>query len=388
MSGRRRTHRTTAGAVVACASMIGAVALAPPAQAAPPGVTVTLSGVVLTVTGDAAANSLVVGRTPAGALTLNGDPVLGGTATVTSVLDVVMQGGGGNDTLRIDESTGPMPRIEFLGGDGNDTLDGGSRADSLLGGPGADAIAGKGGDDSLIGDAGNDKVIGGPGKDAVTLGTDSDEFTWNPGDGDDRVDADAGKDTLKFSGGAAEDLVNLLPDGPRVRVFSPPLSDIHGSVDVNVRGFELMNITMADVPLTSVRVNDLPGAGVGVVHVKFASPEDSRVLFRGTLGPDRIRIAGTADTGVTVFGLSETVLIDDTRGLTVTGGDGDDVIDAGGLAAGRVDLEEFGGQAPVNSTGTDGADTLIGTPGDDFLSGGTGIDRIDGRGGNDLIVDN
>lgn len=386
MSGLRRTRRTTAGALVAGASMIGAVALASPAHAAPPGVTVTLSGVVLTVTGDAAANSLVVGRTPAGVITLNGSAALGGTATVTSVLDVVMLGGGGNDTLRIDESAGPMPRIEFLGGEGNDTLDGGARADSLLGGPGADAITGKGGDDNLVGDAGNDKVIGGPGNDAVTLGTDSDEFTWNPGDGDDRVDADAGKDTLKFNGGDAEELVNLTPDGPRVQVFLPTPSGGR-LVEMSVRGFELMNINMADAPLRQVRVNDMPDAGVGVVHLKFGSPEDSSVLFRGTLGPDRIRIAGTPDSGVTVFGLSETVLIDDTHQVTVTGGDGDDVIDAGGLAAGTVRFEAFGGQAPVNSGFTDGADTLIGTPGDDFLSGGTGADRIDGRGGNDLIVE-
>lgn len=56
-----------------------------------------------------------------------------------------------------------------------------------------------------------------------------------------------------------------------------------------------MNVTMADLPGRQVRVNDLPGAGVGVVRPSFGSPEDRRVLFRGTLGPDRIRITGNSD---------------------------------------------------------------------------------------------
>lgn len=92
------------------------------------------------------------------------------------------------------------------------------------------------------------------------------------------------------------------------------------------------------------------------------------VLRRGAdyLGDEeRIRIAGTPDSGATVFGLSETVLVDDTRTLTVTGGDGNDVIDASGLAADTVAFEAFGGVAPVrpNSGFNDGDDTLIGSPG-------------------------
>ena len=43
-------------------------------------------------------------------------------------------------------------------------------------------------------------MTGGPGDDTVSLGDDSDQFTWNPGDGNDHVDGDAGTDTLIFNG--------------------------------------------------------------------------------------------------------------------------------------------------------------------------------------------
>jgi len=35
---------------------------------------------------------------------------------------VARVGGAGNDTLRFDEANGPMPRGEFLGGDGRDAF--------------------------------------------------------------------------------------------------------------------------------------------------------------------------------------------------------------------------------------------------------------------------
>ena len=63
-----------AGAVIATAGP--AVLFAAPANAAP---TITFTGGVLTINGDAGNNGLAVGQTPAHIVTLNGTPVLGGT---------------------------------------------------------------------------------------------------------------------------------------------------------------------------------------------------------------------------------------------------------------------------------------------------------------------
>ncbi|MFB4299990.1 calcium-binding protein [Actinomadura sp. NTSP31] len=394
-------HRRLGAAFLASGVVLGTALIGgTPARAA---TTVTFSGGVLNIVGDTAANSITVGRTTAGAITLNGLQVLGGAPTTGNVQRVRVDGGDGNDTLRIDETNGPMPQGEFLGGDGNDALTGGSGADTLTGGPGVDALSGNGGDDTITGGTGNDKAVGGPGIDTVALGEDDDEFTWNPGDGNDHVSPDTGKDTLLFNTGP-EQVVNIAPRGPRAFVlippdpFSPP--DTPSKVDMEISGFELVKLNVPDLqaPNTTVitrevSVNDAPGAGIGVVKVNFAphaGPTErfNRLLFRGTVGADRIRLAGSPTSGVEVFGTSQTVLANQVDDLTVFGGDGDDVLDANGLPAGTARLTEFGGGNPfVDGHITDGNDTLIGTPGDDHLFGGTGLNRYEGRGGNDTIID-
>lgn len=388
-------------AFVASGVVLGTALLGvPPAHAA---TTVTFSGGVLTIAGDTAADGLTVGRTPAGTITLNGTQVLGGVPTTANVRRVRVDGGDGGDTLRYDETGGPMPPGEFLGGAGNDTLTGGSGADTLTGGIGDDKLFGNGGADTLTAGMGDDKAAGGPGIDTVSLGDGSDEFTWNPGDGNDLAGPDAGRDTLLFNTGP-ENFVQIFPRGSRAFVFiiaapgSP--SGTPPKVDMDISGFELVKLNIPDftLPNTSgvtrdVFVNDSPGAGLGVLKVNFAphagpGEESNGLLYRGTVGADRIRLAGAPASGAEVFGGAQTVLADRANRLTVFGGDGDDVIDATGLAAGTVTLREFGGGNPfVPGSITDGDDTLIGTPGDDQLVGGTGRNRIDGRGGNDSISD-
>ncbi|MEU5879156.1 hypothetical protein [Spirillospora sp. NPDC047279] len=373
-----------------------------PAHAA---TTVAFSGGVLSIAGDTAANSLTVGRTPAGVITLNGAPVQvpGDDPTTANVQRVHIDGGDGGDTLRLDETGGPMPPGEFIGGEGDDALTGGSRADILSGGAGLDALFGKGGDDTMTGGIGNDKATGGPGIDTVALGAGGDEFTWNAGDGNDRVTPDADRDTLLFNTGP-EELVNIVPRGPRAFVvippdpFSPPGTSL--KVDMDISGFELVKLNIPDFVQQpdgsihrEVRINDAPGAGLAVVKVNFAPHAGpvapfNELLFRGTLGADRIRLAGSPATGVEVFGVSQTVLANQVAAFTVFGGDGDDVIDANGLSAGTTTLREFGGGNPFDSGHlNDGNDTLVGTPGDDSLVGGTGLNTYDGRGGNDTIGD-
>jgi len=139
---------------------------------------------------------------------LNDAQVVGGAATASNVSVVHLEGGAGSDTLRFDEANGPMPKGEFLGGDGRDAFKGGSAADTRIGG------------------AGIDRGTGGLGDHTVSLGDDADEFTWNVGDGNDHVDAGAGTDTLLFNGNDSRDIVivSAAPSGrASVGSFTAPL---------------------------------------------------------------------------------------------------------------------------------------------------------------------
>ena len=67
---------------------------------------------------------------------------------------------------------------------------------TLIGGSGDNVLLGGPGDDVLIGGAGFDDVKGGKGDDVAFLRGDFDRFTWAPGDGSDRVDGGACRDSL------------------------------------------------------------------------------------------------------------------------------------------------------------------------------------------------
>ena len=87
----------------------------------------------------------------------------------------------GDDLVRVDEANGVFTDVistTLDGDDGNDELDGGSGAELLLGGYG---------DDSIDGNRGNDLAL---------LGAGDDTFVWDPGDGSDTVEGQAGTDTM------------------------------------------------------------------------------------------------------------------------------------------------------------------------------------------------
>ena len=376
-----------AGAVIATAGP--AVLFAAPANAAP---TITFTAGVLTINGDAGNNGLVAGQTPAHIVTLNGTPVLGGTVPVTSVQVVRMNGGAGDDTLKLDETNGPMPAGQLDGGPGNNTLIGGSQADTLTGGNGID------------------RAIGGPGDDTVSLGDGSDQFTWNPGDGNDHVDGGAGTDTLIFNGSDHHpsdrfetESLDFDSDGTRSTITwergrqSPPSSEEN---TMSLSGFELVNAPMAGGPNSVGFGPGFSRSDVGVVRVDLGPPIDPSQNFggineatvEGTAGPDRIRIAdqqrGTPAAGATVTGLGPTEIITGAvQNLQVLGdpfgASANDVIDASGLGAATVGVLREDG----DSVGGAGNDTLIGHPGTDLLFGGAGNDRLEGRGGAGDVLD-
>ena len=65
-----------------------------------------------------------------------------------------------------------------------------------LGGDGNDVLTGLGGANTLIGGPANDTLTGGAGIDPHFGGDGDDTMIWNPGDGSEPVDGEAGDDTF------------------------------------------------------------------------------------------------------------------------------------------------------------------------------------------------
>ena len=72
--------------------------------------------------------------------------------------------------------------------------------------------------------------------------------------------------------------------------------------------------------------------------------------------------------------------------LTIRALDGDDVIEASGLAATAIQLTEDGGAGSDVLLGGAGNDTLLGGDGDDVLIGQGGLDILDGGPGDDVEI--
>jgi hypothetical protein len=216
------------------------------------------------------------------------------------------------------------------------TLDGGRDGDVVLGGPGADV---------LIGGAGFDDVTGGKGDDRATLDGDNDRFNWRPGDGSDRVDGGAGRNSLSFFGTNDAEAFALEPDG-RVLRFTR---------DVDAVSLALDRIQEIDPVLgggaDTFAVGDLSRTDAALVDISLGSGgpggdgEPDRVSVQGTAGRDamtltgKVVVAGTA----TLTGLQATVNISHAEGaldtLAIDTRGGQDTVDTSGLAPGTIGLE-------------------------------------------------
>ena len=340
-----------------------------------------------------------------------------------------VQGGGGNDDIRIDQSQGTFT-------DKAVTLDGGPGNDTLVGGDGADL---------LIGGSGNDRVIGGRGNDVALLGSGNDTFTWNPGDGSDTVEGQGGRDTLQFNGANVSEQMAVSANGSRVRFtrdVGNVVMDLHGIEDLNVRA-----LGGAD----TLTVNDLRGTGLNRANIDLSAPggggdgQPDTVIANGTDQADHVRV-DSAGNNVLVSGLATQLRIagsepaNDQLHINTLGGK--DTVQTGigtsGLAAVRIDggagsdRVTYAGTrssdaiavaadgtaaqttapgtstSPVETTavenltvnGRGGADsitagnglaaltslTLDGGPGNDTLVGGDGADLLIGGSGNDRVI--
>ena len=238
------------------------------------------------------------------------------------------------------------------------------------------------GEDLFIGSEGDDLINGGDGDDTALMGAGDDTFVWNPGDDNDTIEGQDGFDTMLFNGANVAENVNISANGGRALFFrdianvTMDLNDVE-SIDFNALG-GADNIVVSDLSGTDVdRGRTSISAARSAVRPATARPTPSR--RKATNGDDVAIVVGDA-SGVSVLGLAAQINVTGAEAandrIVIQGFAGDDVIEASGVGAGVVGLTLDGG---------DGDDVLIGGEGDDILLGGAGDDVLIGGGGNDIL---
>ncbi len=107
----------------------------------------------------------------------------------------------GDDSINL----GSLPfRANFVSGEGDDWISGGSTRDTIVAGHGNDTIFGNAGNDDITKHGGNGLIDGGAGDDRIILSTGND--TALGGAGNDRIFAGVGNDSL--IGGAGNDIID------------------------------------------------------------------------------------------------------------------------------------------------------------------------------------
>lgn len=331
---------------------------------------------------------------------------------------VILNGRGGNDILQ--------------GGTGNDTLDGGDGNDSLTGRLGNDILRGGLGKDTYTVTGSGDTVIENPGSgvDTVqsagsfTLGANVENLTLT-GSGigrgnelnnlitgssdDDILDAGSGFDTLK--GGLGSDIYIVTGASDTVTEGLNAGTDTVRSTTSFTLGANIENLTLTggsglgmgnelnNLIFGSAAGNTLSG-GSGNDGLQGGSGDDSLSggegndglfgddnndslsggagndnIFGGT-GTDQVVESGDVNFNLTKNKLTGngTDFLNSIEGATLTGGAGNNFIDARDFDLGSV---TFNGGA--------GNDFLFSDVGDDSLLGGFGNDRLGGGFGNDLL---
>jgi hypothetical protein len=186
-----------------------------------PSVTASFANGILTVNGDNNSNFINVGDFnndgKADVALAGGElvPIQGGAPQKSQITLLVIDGKGGDDTLRIDQSLNTLkngvlayaPPSKILGGDGNDrilVLDGG-----IVGGvagltrqaDGSFKVTGQVvGNSEMHGGSGNDFMQSGFGNDKMYGEDGDDTYVWPPGTLTDVWDGGAGFDTVRIIG--------------------------------------------------------------------------------------------------------------------------------------------------------------------------------------------
>jgi Ca2+-binding RTX toxin-like protein len=226
----------------------------------------------------------------------------------------------------------------------------------------------------------NNAMTGGLGADTFYASTGDD--TLNGGGGNDSLNGGDGLDSLV--GGAGDDSLyaNSFIE----------TSDNSADVLLGGTGNDSYYITTGD------KITELVNEGTDTVYYGGTQ------IFALATNLENIYFVGTGTSGITIYGNTGNNLMVGRDGVgtdTLSAGDGNDSIFGGGgsdvLAGGNGDdvagsIHTITGNIHdteywLNSSSTDesGNDSLYGGAGNDWLGGGTGIDKLDGGDGNDWL---
>ena len=406
--GRAFTRLAVVGALL----LVGLGLAADRAQAA---YSAQVNNGTLTLTGNGASDQLALRLQTGVPTTLQVDVGDNGSADFSfdrAAFDrIVVNAGGGNDRVRIDETNGVFTDTEetsINGQNGHDTLLGGSGIELFLGGAQNDLVDGNGGGVGI-------------------LGTGRDSFVWDPGDGSDTVEGQGGTDTLVFNGSGGDENFDFSANGQRFRFFRnlgniTMDTDEVERVDLNTLGGAdnavVNDLTGTDVTLASIDLEGILGGGSG-------DGQPDTITVNGTAGADVIEVRKTA-SAIEVEGLAADVLVrraeQGSDRLAIDGRGGGDLVKVFGSAANdvnrrrplahrrqragdRLNLPAFvdlTGVATLSVKGLDGDDTISGANGlaallslrlhggddEDVINGGDGADGLLGGAQNDLVDGN
>jgi Ca2+-binding RTX toxin-like protein len=274
---------------------------------------------------------------------------------------LVINGLGGNDGLTATTLAAGIMKL---------TMDGGTDNDTILGSRGADVLRGGTGNDFLGGQQGNDVIF---------MGEGDDSFQWEPGDGNDTVEGQAGIDSMLFFGSAANENIDISANGGRVRLFRNVANVTMDLDDVESIEFRAMggadnivvgDLTGVDTKTISLDLRGANGGGDGAADT---------ITVNGTQGDDVFGAAGDSG-GTTVLGLSTQVNIfhqeQANDRLTLNALGGADLVDSKSLEADGIQLVVNGGLGVDRLIGSDGNDLFNGGDGDDVILMGAGDDQF------------
>ena len=333
----------------------------------------------LVVRGSARDDNLVLrlanGRPDLLEVDAGGDGIADATVDRNRFDRILVDARAGDDAVSIDETRGVFTDTEtttISGGPGDDKLQGGSGAERFIGGPGGDF------------------ADGGRGNDSAFLGAGNDTFNWDPGEGSDTVEGQAGYDAMTFVGANVPEAFDVSANGHRVRFFRSV-----GTITMDLAGVERID-TLALGGADTLTQHDLSGTDLVADNVDLAGTpggtagdrEADSVIVSGTARGDVIGVSGSGSSA-SVRGLQATLTVthpDATDALRVDALAGRDLVDASNLAAGVLRYSASGGDGNDILIGSAGDDTLQGDAGNDLLIGGPGVDALDGGPGANVVV--
>ena len=300
-------------------------------------------------------------------------------------------------TVTGDFFNGNADNDNFTGTEGEDLAFGGGGGDVLIGLGGNDRLNGENGDDDIFGGAGNDIISGGNGGDLLNGEAGNDTFLYAIGDGDDDVDGGADLDTLRITGTAGNNTLNVLFNGVSLTEFENGTVTNVESVTADLgAGNDTLSYVGTTAAVTVDLTNGTASGFTSVAGIEDVTGGDGNDTLVGAAGVINDFSGGDGNDTFTVHDVTDTVnggagtdlvlsvsntftLGNQTENLTFigagnfvgTGSTADNVITGG---AGHDTLSGLAGADTLN--GGDGNDSLVGGGGDDALNGGLGADTF------------